>query len=73
MVPNRATHHICIYVQYFFDAARKFLGCSEKSNFKQKMSTRVIKKKIKSSSTEYVRSSLDILTNEKHFPKTISQ
>ena len=49
-----------------------FLGCSEKSNFKQKMSTTVIEKKIKSLSKEYVRNALEILINEKHFPKIIS-
>ena len=50
-----------------------FLGCSEKSNFKQKMSTGVIKKQIKSSSNKYVRDAREILTNEDHFPKIISQ
>ena len=37
------------------------------------MSIRVIQNKIKSSSKEYVRKALEILTNEKHFPKIISQ
>ena len=36
------------------------------------MSTTVIEKKIKSSSKEYVRNALEILINEKHFPKIIS-
>ena len=49
------------------------LGCNEKSNFKFKMSARVIQKKIKSSSKEYVRNSLEILTNKKHFAKIINQ
>ena len=50
-----------------------FLGCSEESDFKQKMRTRVIQKKVKCLSKEYLRNTLEILTNEKHFPKTISQ
>ena len=40
-----------------------FFGCSEKSNFKQKMSARVTQNKIKNSSKEYVRNALKILTN----------
>ena len=40
-----------------------FFACSEKSNFKQKMSARVTQNKIKNSSKEYVRNALKILTN----------
>ena len=50
-----------------------FLECSEKLNLNQKMCARVIQKKIKSSLKEYVGNALEILTNEKHFPKVISQ
>ena len=46
-----------------------FLRCSEKSNFKKKMSTGVILKKSQGSSKEYVRITHKVLNNEKHFLK----
>ena len=49
-----------------------FLGCGEKSNYKQKMCARVIKKQIKSSSKEYVGNARKVLDNKNRFPKIIS-
>ena len=42
-------------------------------NSKQEISTRVNQKKFRSSRKEYHVNMLSILTNEKHFPKTINQ
>ena len=63
------TYNICWIQQGNYT----FLGCSEKSNFKEKIPARVIQKKIKNSSKELVRDAFEILTNEKNFPKTLSQ
>ena len=57
---------ICIYIQYFIDVVRNKLQTIN-------IYTRVDRKKIKNPRKECHKNAFSILTNEKHFPKIISQ